>query len=127
MKVLLVTFSDNADHQDTVFGLYEKLRTVYDTRLLAIQSPRVPLEISEHTWLVDCPRSPGIEKKTFDLSTLLPLIRRIRKERFDVVYFESLHVWNVAIMVMLGKQVRSFQVIHEVKRGFSAFKRGRSV
>ena len=25
MKILLVTFSDNADHQDTLFGLYEEL------------------------------------------------------------------------------------------------------
>ena len=29
MKVLLVTFSDNADHQDTLFGLYKQLGTVY--------------------------------------------------------------------------------------------------
>ena len=25
MKVLLVTFSDNSDHQDTLFGMYEAL------------------------------------------------------------------------------------------------------
>ena len=24
-KILLVTFSDNADHQDTLFGIYEEL------------------------------------------------------------------------------------------------------
>ena len=43
MKVLLVTFSDNADHQDTVFGLYEKLQSHVDTYLLAIKTPKVPL------------------------------------------------------------------------------------
>jgi len=25
VKILLVTFSDNADHQDTLFGLFEEL------------------------------------------------------------------------------------------------------
>ena len=116
MKILLVTFSDNADHQDTLFGLYEQLKSVsnHDTYLLAIRSPKVPLNVSDHTWLVDCPKRPGIETKTFDLISLGSLIYRIQKENFDVVYFESLHVWNVAIMLALGKSVRKFQVIHEV-------------
>ena len=114
MKILLVTFSDNADHQDTLFGLFEQLGSVYDTYLLAIKTPKVPLNTSDHTWLVDCPKRPGVEKKTFDLHTLNSIIRRIKKEKFDVIYFESLHVWNVAIMLALGKSVHKYQVIHEV-------------
>lgn len=114
MKILLVSFSDNADHQDTLFGLYEQLGSVYDTYLLAIKTPKVPLQTSDHTWLVDCPKRPGIEKKTFDLHTLNSIICRIKKEKFDAIYFESLHVWNVAIMLALGKKVHKYQVIHEV-------------
>lgn len=116
MKILLVTFSDNADHQDTLFGLYEELvdNQEIDAYLMAIKSPKVPLQKSDHAWLVDCPKRPGIEKKTFDLYTLNSIIRRIKKEKFDAIYFESLHVWNVAIMLALGKSVRKYQVIHEV-------------
>ena len=116
MKILLVTFSDNADHQDTLFGLYEELigNKDIDAYLLAISTPKVPLKTSDHTWLVDCPKRPGIEKKTFDLHTLHSIIRRIKKEKFDAIYFESLHVWNVAIMLALGKKVHKYQVIHEV-------------
>lgn len=116
MKVLLVTFSDNADHQDTLFGLYEELigDKDIDAYLLAIKSPKVPIETSDHTWLVDCPKRPGVEKKTFDLHTLHSIIRRIKKKRFEAIYFESLHVWNVAIMLALGKKVHKYQVIHEV-------------
>lgn len=116
MKVLLVTFSDNADHQDTLFGIYEELigNGDIDAYLMAINSPKVPLKISDHTWLVDCPKRPGIEKKTFDLHTLSFIIHRIKKEKFDAIYFESLHVWNVAIMIALGKSVHKYQVIHEV-------------
>ena len=116
MKGLLVTFSDNSDHQDTLFGLYEKLieNHTMDIYLMAIKTPKVPLKTSDHTWLVDCPKRPGIEKKTFDLVTLNSIIRRIKKEKFDFIYFESLHVWNVAIMMSLGKKVHKYQVIHEV-------------
>ena len=114
MKLLLVTFSDNADHQDTLFGMYEQLRDVYDVYLLAIQTPKVPLEKSDHTWLVNCPERPGICKKTFNLPLLTSLIHKIRKEKFDAVYFESLHVWNIAIMMALGDRTHTYQVIHEV-------------
>lgn len=114
MKVLLVTFSDNADHQDTIIGLYEQIQSIYDTYLLVIKTPKVPLIESDHTWLVDCPKRPGVEKKTFDFVTLHSIIRKIKRENFDAIYFESLHVWNVPIMMALKKCVRKYQVIHEV-------------
>jgi hypothetical protein len=68
-KVLLVTFSDNADHQDTLFGMYEEMRkrSDWDAYLLCIKTPKVELQQSDHTWLVDCPERPGVTKKTFNL------------------------------------------------------------
>ena len=115
MKVLLVTFSDNADHQDTLFGMYEEMRQLkgWDTYLLCIKTPKVQLKQSDHTWLVDCPPRPGITKQTLNLSLLLSIVHRIRKEHFDVIYFESLHTWNLPIMIMAGK-AKTCQVIHEV-------------
>lgn len=114
-KILLVTFSDNADHQDTLFGMYEELRkrNDWDAYLLCIKTPKVELQQSDHTWLVDCPERPGVTKKTFDLLLLLSIIHRIHEERFDVIYFESLHTWNLPIMMMAGK-TKTYQVIHEV-------------
>lgn len=114
-KVLLVTFSDNADHQDTLFGMYEEMRKRkdWDTYLLCIKTPKVVLQQSEHTWLVNCPERPGVTKKTFNFPLLFSMIHRIRKECFDSIYFESLHIWNLPIMVMAGK-AKTYQVIHEV-------------
>lgn len=42
-KVLLVTFSDNADHQDTFFGMYEEMRkrSDWDAYLLCIKTQKV--------------------------------------------------------------------------------------
>lgn len=114
-KLLLVTFSDNADHQDTLFGMYEEMknRSDWDVFLLCIQAPKVELQKSDHTWLVDCPERPGVTKKTFNLPLLFSIIHRIRKEHFDAIYFESLHTWNLPIMMMAGK-AKIYQVIHEV-------------
>lgn len=114
-KVLLVTFSDNADHQDTLFGMYEEMRnrSDWEAYLLCIKKPKVELQRSDHTWLVDCPERPGVTKKTFNLPLLLSIIHRVRKERFDAIYFESLHTWNLPIMMMAGK-AKTYQVIHEV-------------
>lgn len=114
-KLLLVTFSDNADHQDTLFGMYEEMKKQedWDTYLLCIKTPKVKLEESDHTWLVDCPERPGVTRKTFNLPLLFSIIHRIRKEKFDVLYFESLHTWNLLILMMSGK-AKTYQVIHEV-------------
>ncbi len=114
MKILLVTFSDNADHQDTLFGLYEELSKSEDVYLLAIDSPKVTITKTEKTWLVNCPKRPGICKGTFNFPLLFRLIHRIRQERFDVIYFESLHTWNLPIMALCGRKTYTYQVIHEV-------------
>lgn len=114
-KVLLVTFSDNADHQDTMFGMHEEMRkrSDWDAYLLCIKKPKVELQQSDHTWMVDCPERPGMTKKTFNLPSLLSIIRRIRRKHFDTIYFESLHTWNLPIMMMSGK-AKTYQVIHDV-------------
>lgn len=114
MKILLVTFSDNSDHQDTMFGLYEQLQKKEDATLLVIKQPRVPFVKDENLWLVDCPKRPGICKKTFDVLTLAKLIFKIRKEKFDVIYFESLHLWNLPIMLCSKRKTRIYHCIHEV-------------
>lgn len=113
-KVLLVTFSDNADHQDTLFGMYEEMskRDDFDTYLLCINTPKVELKESDHTWLVDCPNRPGVTKKTFNLPLLFSIIKRINKKHFDYIYFESLHTWNLPIMMFT--KAKTYQVIHDV-------------
>ena len=114
-KILLVTFSDNADHQDTTFGMYEEMQkqSDWDTYLLCIKTPRVKIEKSDHTWLVDCPKRPGITLKTLNFPLLISTISRIRKAKFDFILFESLHTWNLPIIV-LSAQAKTFQMIHDV-------------
>lgn len=115
-KILIITFSDNADHQDISFGIFESLYKVEkcDVWIMGIDTPKVPIMYTPHTYLVDCPRRPGIEKKTFDLKTLGKIIRWIKKEKFDVIFFETLHVWNLPIMMCCHKNTKIFQMIHDL-------------
>ncbi len=118
MKILLVTFSDNADHQDITFGMFESLyraeRSDCEAWVMGISTPKVPVLNTPKTHLVDCPKRPGIEKKTFDVKTLLSIISWVNEQNFDVIFFETLHVWNLAIMMCCHKNTKIFQMIHDL-------------
>lgn len=114
MKILLVTFSNNADHQDITFGMFEKLVDIYPVWLMCIKTPRVKLEASERIKFVDCPNRPGICKKTFDLRELFSIIKWINKQEFDVIFFENLHTWNLAIMLLCHTHTKIYQMIHDL-------------
>lgn len=117
-KVLLVTFSDNADHQDISFGMFESIyaekKKNCDIWIMGINNPKVPVMQTPHTHLVDCPKRPGIEKKTFDLKELFKIIKWINSKNFDVIFFETLHVWNLAIMLCCHRKNVIFQMIHDL-------------
>lgn len=113
-KILLVTFSDNSDHQDITFGMYEELYPKFDAWLMCIKTPKVSLKKSKHTLLVDCPQRPGICKKTFDIVTLLSVLNWVRKQRFEAIFFETLHVWNLPIMLLKNKKTKVIQMIHDL-------------
>lgn len=117
-KVLIVTFSDNADHQDISFSMFESLSKTpnldWEPWIMAINEPKVPLMKSSHKRLVDCPKRPGVEKETFDFIELFSIIRWVNKEKFDVIFFESLHVWNLAIILACHNNNRIYQMIHDL-------------
>lgn len=117
-KILLITFSNNADHQDICFGMFESIylsqKDDCDIWVMGIKNPKVPVMNSPHTYLVDCPKRPGIEKKTFDVKELHRIIKWVNSQRFDVIFFESLHVWNLAIMMFCHKYTVTLQMIHDL-------------
>ena len=117
-KVLLVTFSDNADHQDISFGMFESIymseKGDCDVWIMGINNPKVPVMNTPHTHLVDCPKRPGIEKKTFDIGELRRIIKWINLQNFDVIFFETLHIWNLAVMLFCHKNTVIFQMIHDL-------------
>ena len=113
-KVLLVTFSDNADHQDITFSMFEELSGDYNVWLMCIDNPKVSLRLSERVKFVKCPQRPGLSLKTFDIFSLNKALQWIKRQHFDVVFFESLHIWNLPIMMYCRRHSTVFQVIHDI-------------
>ena len=115
-KVLMVTFSANADHQDIVLGMQTALNNKKLADCYAICSSELKVQFNDDSkvWLVNCPEKPGVCKKTFDIISLYKILKKIRKEHFDVIFFETLHVWNLPILIFKGKRIKTFQMIHDV-------------
>ena len=115
MKVLLVTFSDNADHQEVIYSLFEELINYHDVWAMTIRNPRVPYIDNNHVIHINAPKRPGIQLSTFNIPELLKVLSIIRKQKFDVVYFETLHTWNIPVWMLHPKKTVIIQGVHEVE------------
>jgi len=109
----MVTFSDNADHQNTLLSMFEQLVRGHDIWAMVINAPKIDYEANPKLILADCPPRPGICKQTFHVKSLLQIIRFVRSKRFDAIYFESLHSWNLPVMLAAPKSTKTYQVIHD--------------
>lgn len=115
MKVLLVTFSDNADHQEVIYSLYEELLAYHDVWVMTIKDPKVPYLHNEHVIHINAPKRPGVQASTFNVPELCKVLNFVRKQKFDVIYFETLHTWNIPIWMMHPKNTVIIQGLHEVE------------
>ncbi len=114
-RILLITFSNISDHQDKVVVLFEEMKKAgVDVYLMLPETIDVECPKSNQTWFVKCPDRPGIAKGTFNIKNLLSMVNRVKKGKFDYIVFESLHVWNLPLMIILGKHTKKYQMIHDV-------------
>lgn len=115
MKVLLVTFSDNADHQEVIYSLYEELITYHEVWAMTIKDPKVPYRHNDHVVHFCAPKRPGVQVSTFNFLELRKILSFIWKQKFDIIYFETLHTWNIPIWMFHPKKTVIFQAMHEVE------------
>jgi glycosyltransferase involved in cell wall biosynthesis len=112
--ICLFTFSDNADHQDVVYSMFNALYPNIRVYTIGIQNPKA--EIAAHTdnnFYFDCPIRPGFSKATFRINVIRDIVNLICRLNVSYLYFESLHIWNVFIMLLCKKQIK-VQAIHDV-------------
>lgn len=113
-KICLITFSNNADHQNTVYSMFNVLYPKYDVYTIGIINPKT--NIAPHTnnnFYVKCPDRPGIEKGTFDFKELYRIKQFIDKNNIDVIYFESQHIWNMFVMLICANR-KKVVAVHDV-------------
>lgn len=113
-KLCLITFSNNADHQNVIYSMYKALKDKVDVYTIGILNPKSDSAcFDDQNIYCDCPERPGIGKGTFRLDVLFSLARKIRKEKITHLYFESQHLWNAALMV-LCPQCKKIVAVHDV-------------
>lgn len=113
-KICLITFSNNADHQNVIFSMYRALQGKADVYTIAIKNPKS--HIAPHTeknFYFDCPERPGIEPKTARVDIVRKIAKVIKKNNIKYFFFESLHVWNIMLMKMCPKCIR-IEAVHDV-------------
>jgi len=112
--ICLITFSDNADHQNVVYSMYRALENIANVFTIGITNPKSEVAaFTPRNFYFDCPRRPGIEKETFRFDTLIKMAATIRKNGIRYLYFESQHIWNALLMLLCPRCI-SIQAIHDV-------------
>lgn len=113
-KLCLVSFSNNADHQNVIYSMYKALKETIDVYTLGIINPKSTIAtFEEHNIYCHCPERPGIGKRTFRIDILIALANKIKKEKITHLYFESQHIWNAALMA-LCPQCQKIVAVHDV-------------
>lgn len=115
-RICLITLSDNPDHQEVVYSLWNELDKLgYDAYTLGICKPKSHFaRYTDKNFYVDCPKRPGITKASFDLIKLSKMVRDLRRIDPDIIYIETVHLWNIAISLSMRKRARIYQVVHDV-------------
>jgi len=114
-KILLVTFSDNADHQEVIYSLFEEIVNKFDVYAMGIINPKVEYLSHEKIVLVNAPKRPGICKGTFNVLEILKILYFVFKEKFDYIYFETLHTWNIPVWLFHPSKTQVIQAMHDVE------------
>lgn len=113
LRVAIISFSDNVDHQEIIYSLYRELTDKSNIYTIGIQNPKYEAQFDSHNFFVDAPKRPGFCKGTFRVREYMKIFRIIKKLHIDTIYLESLHVWNLPLIVFLRK-VKKFHVIHDI-------------
>ncbi len=69
-KIAIITFSDNADHQNIVYSMYNSIKDKEDVITIGDSIPKSLIAgSSENNFYSDGPARPGIELKTFRIES----------------------------------------------------------
>lgn len=113
-KICLITFSNNADHQNVIYSMYLALQDKADVYTIGVKEPKSHIAPrTEKNYYFDCPERPGIEPKTLRLDILKKIAKVINDNGIKYFYFESLHVWNILLMLMCPHCIR-VEAVHDV-------------
>ena len=81
--------------------MYYALEDKCDVYTIGIVNPKSAIAPKgEKNYYFACPERPGIGKGTFRFSELNKIVKTIKDNGIEYIYFESLHVWNILVMLL---------------------------
>lgn len=116
-KILLISFSNNYDHQQSLYCLYKSLRDNYacfDVKTYGIANPKYKFDYCKDNLFIDAPKKPGLSFRALNLPLINKIVKYIRREKIKYLYFESLHIWNAYLILKLKREVVLLHSIHDV-------------
>ena len=112
--ICLITFSNNADHQNVVYSMFRALENKAEVYTIGIQNPKSAAAAhTPNNFYFNCPLRPGLGKEAFRFNVLMDMAKTIREKKIRYLYFESLHLWN-AFLMLLCPQCIKIEAIHDV-------------
>lgn len=111
-RILLVSLSDHTNFQDEIFSMYECLKTDHEVTTLTMKETTYPVSHDEENLFVSAPKRPGIAKGTFNIFNIRKMIKMIKQREYDVVFFDSFHVWNYPIMLYCS--LKKISIAHAI-------------
>ncbi|AFQ45987.1 glycosyltransferase family 4 protein [Desulfosporosinus meridiei] len=112
--ICLITFSNNADHQNTLYSMFQALYPEHEVYTIGINNPKSA--IAPHTdnnFYFECPLRPGFAKGSFRFDIIMKMVRLIWEKQIRYIYFENMHMWNAFLMIACRKVVK-IQAVHDV-------------
>ncbi len=114
MRICLISFSNNADHQNVVYSMFDVLKEDYSVFTIGIKEPKsMVAPHTERNLYINCPERPGISKEAFRFSEIKRIADWIKQKRIDILYFESQHLWNAFLMALCPK-CKKVVAVHDV-------------
>ncbi|WP_159639317.1 glycosyltransferase family 4 protein [Erysipelothrix anatis] len=118
-KVAMISISDNYDHQNTLYSMYDQFTNDENYICIGLNNPKFKIsnevKKSPRYYSVKGPLRPGVTKGTFNIFDLNKILRILKKEKIKCVYFESTHVWNLPIILYSKmKKIEVYHALHDV-------------
>lgn len=115
MRILLLDFTNNFDGQQFNYRFFELLKGKYDLWTVGQENPKFKIDFTPRNLFVTAPHQCGVTKETLNPQLLHAAMRKIRAIRPDIVFFHTYGLWNLWVMLTLGRQVRYISYIHVIK------------
>lgn len=114
MRILLLDFTNNFDGQQFNYSFFEQLKDQYDIWTVGQENPKYSIPFTPRNIFVTAPHKYGVTKETLNPKLLHAAMKKIRSIHPDIIFFHTYGLWNLWVMLTLGRKAKCISYIHTV-------------